>query len=229
LDLNYPDLYIALPAYNEEKVIRDVLEDLKNHGFPNIIIVNDGSSDLTSSIAQEHGAIVLSHMMNRGAGAASQTAITFAKRKGIKYLALMDADGQHHTEDLVHMFEALMEQNLDIVVGNRFDTKVNEIPRSRIFFNSIANKLTNLFCKKSYSDTQSGFRLLNRKAIEKFDLKVDGYGFCSEMIIVGEHFGLRIGEIPIKVSYTEYSMGKGQSLVNGIYTAFNFMWRIIFN
>ena len=225
----YQDLYIALPAFNEEEVILDVLKDLRSHGFHNIIIVNDGSSDNTSEIARQHGAIVLSHLMNRGAGAASQTAITYARKKGIKYLLLMDADGQHHTEDIKHMYEAIKEQDLDVVVGNRFDTKVNSIPRSRVLFNSIANRLTNVFCKNNYSDTQSGFRLLNRNAIEKFNLKVDGYGFCSEMIIVGEHFGLKIGEVPIKVSYTEYSMSKGQSLVKGISTAFNFMWRIIFN
>ena len=223
------ELHIALPAYNESSVIKHVIQELYDHGFNNIIVVNDGSSDETLSVASNMGVTVLSHILNRGAGAASQTAIDFAKKQDIQYLLLMDADGQHHTSDILSLFKAIYKSEYDIVIGNRFDLSVNDIPKTRIFFNQIANRLTNFFCKKSYSDSQSGFRVLNRKAIEKLDLKVDGYGFCSEMIIVGENIGLNIGEEPIKVSYTEYSMNKGQSFTNGISTAFNFMWRIIFN
>ncbi len=222
-------LHIALPAYNEASVLRGVIQELFEHGFENIIIVNDGSSDATLEIAQSMNVTILSHILNRGAGAASQTAIDYAKKKNIQYLLLMDADGQHHTSDILTLFKHIRENEYDIIIGNRFDLSVNEIPRIRIFFNQIANQLTNFFCKKSYSDSQSGFRILNRKAIENLNLKVDGYGFCSEMIIVGENIGLKIGEAPIKVSYTEYSMNKGQSFTNGISTAFNFMWRIIFN
>ncbi|MDX1686214.1 MAG: glycosyltransferase family 2 protein, partial [Saprospiraceae bacterium] len=212
------DLHIALPAFNEAKVLRSVLTDLRSHGFENIIVVNDGSGDKTGQLAEEMGADVITHIRNRGAGAASQTSISFAREKGINYLLLMDADGQHHSEDAHNLYQEILKGEYDIIIGNRFILEKNEIPRIRIFFNSLANRLTNLFCKNNYSDSQSGFRILNRKAIETLDLKVDGYGFCSEMIIVGEKSGLRIGEVPIKVEYTEYSLGKGQSFANGVNT-----------
>lgn len=223
------DLYIALPAFNEAKVLKKVLSDLTNHGYNKVIVVDDGSSDKTYEIAKKCGAIVLRHIQNRGAGAASQTAVDFARENGVEFLMLMDADGQHHTKDIENLYAEILKGHHDIIIGNRFDTGMNRIPRIRIIFNRMANMLTNVFCEKNYSDSQSGFRILNRQAIDGLNLKVDGYGFCSEMIIVGENEGLRIGEIPIKVSYTEYSMSKGQSFVKGLSTAFNFLWRIIFN
>jgi glycosyltransferase involved in cell wall biosynthesis len=220
-------LFIALPTYNEATVLREVIRLLKESGYHNILIVDDGSKDDTPVIALEEGAILVSHVCNRGAGAASQTALEWARNNSkIRNLVLMDADGQHHVEDIELLIDSLSVNNWDIVIGNRFHG-TNEIPRTRILFNRIANGLTNFFCTQTYKDTQSGFRVLGRRAIEKLDLKVDGFGFCSEMLIVAENLGLEIGEVPIKVSYSAYSMSKGQSLGKGITTALQFFRRIL--
>lgn len=227
--MNLSKVHIALPAFNEASTLHNVLGGLRSSGFQNIIVVNDGSHDETAEIASSLGAVVISHLQNRGAGAASQTSIDYAKRHDVQYLILMDADGQHHTEDALKLLNNMVRSDFDVIIGNRFELEENQIPRTRIILNSMASRLTNIFCKNNYVDTQSGFRILNRKAIESLDLKVDGYGFCSEMIIVGENSGLKIGEVPIRVEYTEYSMSKGQSFANGLTTAFNFIWRILFN
>lgn len=223
------ELLIVLPAYNEAKVITKVLQDLRGADYPNICVVDDGSHDNTAQKALNEGAIVLSHLINRGAGAAVQTGIAYAKKNNFRYLLLMDSDGQHLVEDVGKLCEKIEETKADIIIGNRFTHVDNIIPIHRVFYNQMANLFTNFFCNKNYSDTQSGFRLLNKKAIEKLRLKNRGFGFCSEMIIFSEHLNLKIEETPIQVLYSDYSLSKGQSLFVGFKTAGNILWRLIFN
>ncbi|MEO1624532.1 MAG: hypothetical protein AAFV25_05200, partial [Bacteroidota bacterium] len=109
-----------------------------------------------------------------------------------------------------------------------FMQRNRQIPITRIFFNFIANCMTNLFCRENFSDSQSGLRLLNRRAIDAIDLQIDGFGFCSEMLIRAEQVKLQIEETPIRVYYTDYSIRKGQDFQVGLNTAFNFLWNALF-
>ena len=222
------DILIVLPAFNEAPMIGSVLFRLKYMGYSNICVVDDGSSDMTGKEALKHGAILLTHPINRGAGAAIQTGIRYAKNSGFKQVILMDSDGQHLPEDIEKLCDAMEQTNADIIIGNRFSRKDNDIPDHRIVYNGIANIFTNFFCKNKYLDTQSGFRLLNRNAIEKMQIKNRGFGFCSEMLIYSEKAGLVIAETPIQVLYTKYSMNKGQNLQEGIRTARSILWRVLF-
>jgi len=227
--MNLPDdLHVLLPAYNEGPVIADVIHTLREAGIVHIVVVNDGSDDETGQVARQAGAIVVDHLVNRGAGAAVQTGIELARQENWSYLALMDADGQHVAEDLAKLMANLKEQEADLVIGSRFLASQKGMPRDRKFYNGIANFLTNLLTKKNYSDSQSGLRLLNRKAIEHLDLQVDGFGFCSEMVVLAERAGLKISETPTSVIYTEYSTSKGQDFHVGVRTAFNFLWNTLF-
>ncbi len=224
----HTDILIILPAYNEGTVIAKVVRQVQSAGYRHICVVNDGSKDDTFQRAKSTGAVVLSHPINRGAGAAVQTGLTYAKNNNFQYAATMDSDGQHLVGDVAALFGAMEHSAADIVVGNRFILQENNIPAQRIVYNKIANLLTNLFCHHTYQDTQSGFRLFNRNAIEKLAIKNRGYGFCSEMFFLAEQAGLVVTEAPIKVIYTEYSISKGQSLSVGIKTARSLLWRIIF-
>ena len=122
----------------------------------------------------------------------------------------------------------MSEVDCDIVIGSRFLQDVSGMPQSRRGFNSIANWLTNLFTKRRYTDSQSGFRMLNRRAIERLNLTVDQFGFCSEMLILAEQNDLAVSEVPITTVYTSYSLSKGQDFYTGVRTAVQFIWRVIF-
>lgn len=219
---------IALPAYNEATVLTEVLRSSKRIGEVTIIIIDDGSTDDTPTIALNEDVRTIRHVCNRGAGAASQTAIEWARMYDYDIIVFMDADGQHEISDVRKLVNEVREGTADIIIGNRFHNDQNSVPGKRILYNRMANVLTNFFCHSSYQDTQSGLRALNKKAIQSLDLKVDGFGFCSEMIIVAENLGLKVKEVPINVKYTTYSMSKGQSFSKGIDTAFQFIWRILF-
>ena len=229
MDIDKSDILIILPAYNEAQVIDNVLLDLKKHGYSNICVVDDGSTDDTSKIAHSHKIKVLKHPINRGAGAAIQTGIFYAKNRNFQYAILIDSDGQHFPEDIENLYVEMQNSGADIVIGNRFSNEENDIPNKRLRYNRIANMLTNFFCDNTYSDTQSGFRLLNRRVIEKLELKNRGFGFCSEMIIEAEKLDLKIVETPIKVIYTEYSLHKGQDFREGVRTARSIIWRVLFD
>ncbi len=228
MPLHKSNILIILPAYNELSVIESVILDIKKSGYKNICVIDDGSTDDTGKVAKKAGAIVLTHPVNRGAGASVQTGLLFAKKNNYKIAITMDSDGQHYIEDVEKLLYKMTVESADIVVGNRFGNKLNDIPIRRIAYNKMANALTNVFCKNNYSDTQSGLRLFNRNAIENLKLKNRGFGFCSEMLIAAEHCSLNVVETPIKVKYTDYSMSKGQNLSMGLRTARNILWRVIF-
>lgn len=219
---------VILPAYNEAEVITEVIADIKRVlGCP-VLVVDDGSTDETYQRVKAVNIPVLRHPINRGAGAACMTGIAFARLKNYSCIAFMDADGQHMAEDLIPMFQRLQETQADLVIGSRFSSKNNQIPNIRRFYNQIANILTNAFCQGNYSDTQSGFRLLGKRAIAKINLHQDDFSYCSEMIVHAEQEKLKITECPISVRYTPYSMRKGQDFQVGIKTAFNFLWKLLF-
>jgi glycosyltransferase involved in cell wall biosynthesis len=223
------DITIVIPAYNEGSVIHSVIERVHDNGYANVIVINDGSKDNTLKEARRAGATVVSHPINRGAGAAAQTGLQYARKHNIQYLVQIDADGQHYPEDIDKMASNMMEQQSDIVIGSRWIERSEGVPGTRIAYNQLSNIFTNFFCKNKYTDSQSGMRLLNRKAIEKINLHLDGFGYCSEMLVHAEAEGLIISEVPIRVAYTEYSMSKGQDLQMGITTAINLLWKLIFH
>jgi len=222
------DILILLPAYNEADVIANVIIDIQKEGYTNICLIDDGSTDNTNEIARKYNVKILSHPINRGAGAATQTGINYAKNEDFQHAILMDSDGQHVPKDIETLYTKMKETDADLIIGNRFLISENDVPLHRITYNQIANIFTNCFCKKKYADTQSGFRLLNRKAIEMLNLKTRGFGFCSEMIIESEKLKLRIEETPIRVLYTKYSLSKGQNLREGAKTARSILWRVFF-
>lgn len=221
------NLPIFIPAYNEAKVIASVITGLHLAGFEQVYVVNDGSEDDTAAIAEAAGAVVLNHLINRGAGAATQTGICYARENNFSKMVLFDGDGQHFPKSIPALLKGMTYHQCDIVIGSRFVDRKSHIPGMRRFYNSLANIITNWFCIGRYSDSQSGLRLLNRKAIERLDLNIDGFGFCSEMIISGEQAQLKIKEVAIEVGYSEYSLSKGQDVFEGFSTALDLFRKIM--
>jgi glycosyltransferase involved in cell wall biosynthesis len=211
---------IALPAYNEGKVIGSVIKDIKKQGFEDVLVVDDCSADDTYAVSLKAGAKVLRHLINRGAGAATMTAIEYAKDNNYDELVLLDSDGQHDPKDILKLIKA----KGDVILGRR-DWKSKTMPFSRKFFNIIGNLITWIFFGLYVKDSQSGFKLLRKKALEKINLTYDRYEFCSELIGEIKKHRLTYTEVPIKVIYTDYSRSKGQSFVNGIKMVMRLVFR----
>ena len=192
---------IGIPAYNEEKNIALIITKLKKIA-DSIIVCDDGSSDLTGEIARELGAVVISHPKNMGYGAAIRSLFLKAKELDLDGLITMDADGQHRIEDVNSVFGPINDEVADIVIGSRFlDKKSEEMPNYRKVGIKIITKITNLSIKEKLTDSQSGFRAYNKKALQKVVPSDVGMGVSTEILIKASNLELKVVEVPIKVHY----------------------------
>jgi len=192
---------IGIPAFNEEKNIAVLIIQLKKIA-DKIIVCNDGSTDLTSKIAEELGATVINHEKNLGYGAAIRSIFLKSKDLDGDILVTFDADGQHRIEDIPIVTDPIIKNEVDLVIGSRFlDTKSEEMPNYRKVGIKIITKITNLSIKEKLTDSQSGFRAYSRKALQEITPTDDGMGVSTEILIKASNLELKVAEVPIKVNY----------------------------
>jgi len=210
-------LIIALPAYNEEKVIASVLQQIKQAIKKltdldcEIVVINDCSTDGTARIVCKNKVTLLNHKINRGLGGSLATAFVYAQRKKADCLVTMDSDGQHDPQDLLNVIDPVINDDVDVVIGIR---KLNQMPFDRQIINASSSFLTFLFFGVWCSDTQSGFRAFGKKAINSIQLKTQRMEASSEFFSEISRSKLAFREVRIKVIYTKYSRSKGQSNLN---------------
>lgn len=221
---------IFLPAYNESRVIGDVLERLPKSlpgvGPVTVLVVDDGSKDDTGIIARAHGAVVARHRMNRGAGLATITGLKIAQEIGTDILVMLDSDGQHDPEDLPRVIGPIVDGRADVVIGTRL-VKPKGMPWIRRTGNKTMNFFLRMLAGVQTTDSQSGFRALNGYALERLRLTTSGYEVHTEMLVAARRAGLRVTEVPIKVIYTAYSKKKGQTITNALNVIFRLIMKTI--
>ncbi|MFW9929017.1 MAG: glycosyltransferase family 2 protein [Candidatus Thorarchaeota archaeon] len=193
---------IGLPAYNEEKNIAKILTQLTNKGYE-IIVCNDGSDDLTGKIAEKMGVSVIHHEKNLGYGAAIRSIFQKAKEMNCDVLVTFDTDGQHRIEDISKVIEPILNDESDIVIGSRFLNNNDKVPKYRKIGIKAITKLSNVTTELNLSDSQSGFRSYNKKAITELNPSDFGMGVSTELLIKASQKKLRIVEVPITILYGE--------------------------
>jgi glycosyltransferase involved in cell wall biosynthesis len=173
--------YIVIAAYNEENNIRSVIVGLKDEGYKNIIVVDDGSKDKTNEISKTEGVIALKHMINCGQGAALQTGMSYALLDGADYIVHFDADGQHNPKEIKYMLEPIMNKEVDATLGSRF-IKKQKIPFSRKIMLKGGILAILLFYGVKLSDAHNGFRAFSREGAKKIAIKSDRMEHASKII-----------------------------------------------
>jgi len=209
------ETFVVVPAYNEGRVIRDVITGLSS-AFPNIVVVNDGSSDDTAAVLRGLPVIVVKHQINLGQGASLQTGITFALERGANYIVTFDADGQHRPEDALSALRMLGDGQCDVVCGSRFLGTTSNMPRTRKIILKTVVGLANLTAGTKMTDAHNGLRALSRKAASCLAISQSGMAHASEIMSQLRLHKMDIREVPVQINYTEYSLAKGQSSLNSI-------------
>ena len=194
-------IIVGIPAFNEENNIASIITKLSGLA-DTVLVCNDGSSDLTSKIAEKMGAIVINHEKNLGYGAAIRSLFLKAKELDGEILVTFDADGQHRINDIDNVVKPIINKEADLVIGSRFlDESEKEVPHYRKVGIKVITKITNASIKKQLTDSQSGFRAYSRKIISELNPSEMGMGVSTEILIKASIKNFRIVEVPIKVTY----------------------------
>jgi glycosyltransferase involved in cell wall biosynthesis len=192
-----------VPAYNEEKAIASVVRDINalasTHNLSiDVIVVNDCSLDTTAEIISNIKCIALNLPINLGIGGAVQTGFKYAFNNGYDYAIQVDGDGQHPAIEIPKIVNAAIQQNSDVVIGSRFISKEgfqsSAMRRMGINYFKFLNRF---FVGETITDSTSGFRLINKKALELVsDYYPDEYPE-PEAIILYSLNNLKITEVAV--------------------------------
>ncbi|MAE64456.1 MAG: family 2 glycosyl transferase [Phycisphaeraceae bacterium] len=205
-------VHVVVPVHNEAEVLGEVLGDLvRRVPAGQVVVVDDGSSDDSARIARSRGVGVLRHLINRGQGAALTTGIQAALRQGARIIVTFDGDGQHDSADIAAMVLPIQEGNADVVLATRFhDASRHNIPGPRRLVLRLGVLFTRIVSWIRVSDTHNGLRALSRDAAERIHIRQDGMAHASEILDEIKRLRLRYTECPANVTYSKYSMAKGQ-------------------
>ncbi len=216
---------IVIPAYNAEATIERVVRELVKHGIKRkyIIIVDDGSTDATGSVALGMGVQVIRHERNRGKGAALKSGFSAARSQGLQDVITMDADGQHQCDDIRRL--SRHRKNYDLIVGYRENTDI--MPLIRKIVNRTTSLVVSVLADINMPDVQCGFRYIDLNMFDRVTLNTNHYQTESEMIFNAQRLGYRVGFFPVTTLY-----GNEKSYIRPLidtvrfmFMAITFLWR----
>ena len=200
-------LLVVVPAFNEEKSISTVIQDVRTH-IPSatILVVDDGSQDSTAEVAKSMQVNVVSLPFNVGVGGALRTGFLYAHRNSFSQVLQVDADGQHKASEAKSLLDA--GHDFDIVIGSRFAESSPNYSASVLRKSAIRwlSFVISKICKTKLTDVTSGFRLSSARAIELFmkDYPVEYLGDTVESLVIAHKAGLSITEVPVQMSQREF-------------------------
>ncbi len=209
--LNNPNIFIIVPAYNEEKNLESVLSQLSKE-YHNIILVDDASTDHTAQIAKKFPITLLQHKINRGQGASLETGNQYAFNNGADIIVHFDADGQFLVKEIKDIIQPIIQENYDVVLGSRFLEKKSKMPwlKKNLLF-PIARLVNKIFGGINLKDPQNGFRAFQAQLTPKLRMHQDGSAHCSEFLYQVFKNKLKIKEVAVTINYQKF----GQGLFNG--------------
>jgi polyprenyl-phospho-N-acetylgalactosaminyl synthase len=219
--------YIIIPAYNEFAKLSEVLESVLALNYP-VILVNDGSTDDTPSLAARFPVFLINHAWNLGQGAALETGMEAARRLDADFVIHFDADGQHDPADIEALLVPLKNGEADIVFGSRFLGKnATGLSGFRKLLLKAARWFNYLTTGILLTDAHNGMRALNKKALHAIHFHQPGMAHASEILSEVRKNSLRYLELPVHISYTAYSKRKGQTIFNSINILFHIIYKKI--
>lgn len=212
-ECNFSEVAVIIPAFNEEQAIGDLIEELRQcTPDVHIVVINDGSSDETSMIARSKNVCVLDLPCNLGVGSAVQAGYRYAFGKGYRFVIRIDGDGQHPPREIPKLVDAILENDVDLVIGSRYVEKRRyENTTLRSIGIKILAFLLSLICRSKVTDPTSGFWVINRKLLYYFANDYPDEYPEPEAIALMRRHGFRYLEIPVEFR----PRTRGKSTIHG--------------
>ena len=215
----------CIPCYNEENTIAKVILQARRY-VDKILVCDDGSADMSGEIARSLGAIVITHPKNLGYGAALQSLFSEALKNNPDVIVTLDADGQHDPNDIPKLVDPILKGQADVVIGSRFEFD-DKVPKYRKVGIKALTELSNRLSGMNIRDAQSGFRAYSGKALSSIRVTEESMGASGELLLKLASSGMRIIEVPIKVSYegleahTKNPVMHGLEVIVGLFRQFS--------
>ena len=187
----------VIPCFNEAATISALVPRVRRH-VSSVVVVDDGSTDGTGSLALAAGAVVVRHERNLGKGVALRTGLSCALRQGHAWAVALDGDGQHVPEDLPALFRCAEETGVSLVIGNRM-TEAEKMSWLRQHVNRWISRQLSRLAGRRLPDTQCGFRLIHLATWAAMSLKTERFEVESEMLMAFLAAGERVEFVPIQV------------------------------
>ncbi|KJU86630.1 family 2 glycosyl transferase [Candidatus Magnetobacterium bavaricum] len=208
-------ILVVLPAYNEQDNIADVIDKIRTSTMTHdILVVDDGSTDSTQTVALDKGVEVIRHTINLGYGGALQTGFRFAIDKGYDYVVTLDADGQHDPKYICNLFDAMQENAANVVIGSRIKDKDYKMGFARSIGAFVFSFITMLYTGKRFTDPTSGFQLLDKNVLSYLS-KGDNYPLDypdANIIMLLHKNRFTVVETPVRM----YERISGKSMHSGL-------------
>ena len=198
--MNWPDRCTAvIPCWNEASSIGSLVTQVRAH-LPEVVVVDDGSTDATALRAAASGAKVIRHANNLGKGAALRTGLGNVESLGREWALMLDGDGQHSPEEIPAFLNRAAATGASLVVGNRFGpVMIGAMPLLRRLVNRWMSRRLSIRAGQCLPDSQCGFRLVRISAWAALPLRTDHFEIESEMLLAFANAGLRIEFVPVAV------------------------------
>jgi glycosyltransferase involved in cell wall biosynthesis len=193
---------LIIPAYNEAQNIASVIEEIRSlQPSVDLIVVDDGSSDSTSELAETAGATVLRLPFNLGYGAAVQSGLLYGVEGGYDLCVLIDGDGQHDPRFIADLLAPVEEGIADLALGSRFLGKADySIPFARKVGIMLFRRLASIITRQQITDPTSGFQAINRRLMRFFVNDNYPYDFPDADTLIRLYFaGFKIREVPVTI------------------------------
>lgn len=214
------NVFIVVPTYNEVKTIGPIVKELTAKGF-RAVVVDDGSSDHTIIDANRFGAELIVHSKNVGKGRCIREGLEYSFENGCDLAITMDGDGQHDLGEIEKFLAEYRKTGADIVLGNRMH-RPKKMPFIRRCTNLFMSFVMSFILRKKIDDSQCGYRLISRSAIEKMSLSSSKYEIESEMLLEAKRHNLRISSVEIDSIYEDQA-----SKINPFFDTLRFIRLII--
>ena len=215
-------LSVIMPAYNEERIIREAIDSSLAVDLGPVkiemIIVNDGSDDGTSTILEDYLGVenikIFTHEKNQGKGAAIRTALSHATGD---IITIEDADLELDPNDYPRLIEPIMNNEADVVFGSRFKGKVENMSLFSWLGNRLVSLITSLLFWTWVSDEATCYKVFRREILMSFDLKCTGFEFCPEVTAKMLRAGYRYVEVPVDYCGRSVHDGKKVKARDGLH------------
>ncbi len=198
------EILVCIPTYNAESTIGEAVTLCKEFA-DSVLVINDGSSDNSESVAREAGADVVTHRKNRGYGGAIKTALEEGLMRNAKVTVTFDADLQHDVKDIPKIIKPILSNDADIVIGSRFLEKNDNVKSYRKFGIKFITCLVRAFSGNNIKDAESGLRAYNLESLKELVpmLETEGMGMSAEILLKAAVSKLKIIEVSRKEMYPE--------------------------